>query len=174
MIAWKGGYQTSKPSFRRPLHEISSLGRFLDKSTKWSINDRLDIILLFLLTLISRHTCNKNMIWLSKIVQFGNTPDLFLRGENDEFCFILIYFKHIGLHAITDIRQTCLKISCYCVQCRTWLDNRKKNLEYRQHKYGKTVHVIDRSYIWVLKNAVEYEDRQTLVKLHISVDNQLT
>lgn len=47
----------------------------------------------------------------------------------------------------------------------------KKNLEYRQHKYGKTVHVIDRSYIWVLKNAVEYEDRQTLVKLHISVDN---
>lgn len=34
--------------------------------------------------------------------------------------------------------------------------------------------VINRSYIWVLKNAVEHEDRQTLVILHISVDNQLT
>lgn len=71
----------------------------------------------------------------------------FLRRKDSKFCFILLYFKHVGPRPITEHSSNATWMLLFPMSHLAW---KWCHLRFRQHRYSKTVHVFYRSDLQVL------------------------
>lgn len=110
------------------------------------------------------------MIWPSEFLeQFRNTPDLF--SGHEIMSSVLFWFVLSILVSIQSLKTVKHVWSVAAIVPHFAFGY---TLGYRQHWYGKTVHVFVRSHIWIKKTYRRaLVQVQTLVVLYNSVENQL-